>query len=158
MQTRRVIIRFFIFAGIGLVMEVLFTATFALIDGDWNMHGRTSPWMMLDYGLLGIVTMWLARPMMARRIPLPLRAVVYMLGIFLVEYVSGMVFTHVLGLKIWDYSHLAYDLHGQITLLYAPFWYLLGLCVEFLYRRVDACAVTLARGFTAEELESIRTL
>lgn len=151
MQTRRILLRFFIFAGIGLLMEVFFTGIGDLLHGDWNMRGHTSPWMMLDYGLLGIVTMWMARPMIARGIPLPLRAVVYMLGIFLVEYVSGMVFTHVLGLRIWDYSNLPYNLHGQITALYAPFWYALGLCVEFLYRRVDACAVMLARGIPPEE-------
>ncbi len=156
MQTRRIILRFFIFAGFGLLLEVFFTASFALPEGDWNMRGHTSPWMMLDYGLLGVVTMWLARPMLARRIPLPLRAVIYMLGIFLIEYVSGMIFTHLLGLRIWDYSTLAYNLHGQITLIYIPFWYALGLCIEFLYRRVDACAVTIARGFTADQLESFQ--
>lgn len=151
MQTRRILLRFFIFAGIGLVMEVFFTAIGGLVHGDWNMRGHTSPWMMLDYGLLGIVTMWMARPMIARGIPLPFRAIVYMLGIFFVEYVSGMLFTHLLGLRIWDYSQMPYNLHGQITAVYIPFWYALGLGIEFLYRRVDACALMLARGLPAEE-------
>lgn len=149
----RAAIRFLLFALIGLLMEVFFTAISRLVDGDLNMHGRTSPWMMIDYGLLGIALMPIARPMIRRGVPLPLRAVVYMLGIFLVEYVSGIIFV-AFGLRIWDYSHLPYNLHGQITLLYTPFWFLLGLVIEGLYRKVDAIAATLHGGLSAEQIDA----
>ncbi|HPU98383.1 MAG TPA: hypothetical protein PLO53_10570, partial [Candidatus Hydrogenedentes bacterium] len=71
------------------------------------------------------------------------RAVVYMLGIFLVEYVSGEIFTAA-GLRIWNYSHLPLNLRGQITLVYAPFWFALGLGLETLNRWIDRCAAALA--------------
>lgn len=152
----RALVRFLLFAWLGLLIEVHFTALGSLTGGDWNLRGHTSPWMMLDYGLLGILLMPIARPLIARGVPLVLRAMVYMLGIFAVEYVSGMIFT-ACGLRIWNYSHLPYNLHGQITLLYAPLWWGLGLAVEAIYRRIDAFAVVLLRGLSAETLERLPT-
>jgi uncharacterized membrane protein len=150
---KRIAIRFLLFALLGLLIEVFFTWMSRFFSGNFSAQGHTSPIMMLDYGMLGIVTMPLARPMRAHGIPLFLRAVVYMIGIFAVEYVSGIIFTRCLGLHIWDYSHMRFNLQGQITLMFVPCWYTLGLFVEFLYRRVDACALVIARGLTAEEIE-----
>lgn len=144
-DVKRALVRFLLFAGIGLLLEVFFTASMQLSRGNWNMHGRTSPWMMLDYGLLGVALMPIARPLIRHGIPLPVRAAVYAVGIYTVEYVSGVLFT-ACGLRIWDYSHLPLSLHGQITLLYAPLWYGLGLVVEWLHARVDACAGMLLKG------------
>jgi uncharacterized membrane protein len=76
-----------------------------------------------------------------------------MLGIFLIEFVSGWLFD-LSGIHIWNYSHLRFNLCGYITLLYAPFWYALGLFVEYLHKKVDAVAVLLLTGITAEQLES----
>jgi hypothetical protein len=87
-------------------------------------------------------------------VPLALRAAVYMFGIFFVEYVSGRLFT-ACGWIIWDYRGLKWNLHGQITLLYAPVWYCLGLCVEFLCRRADACAAALLRGLKADQVMAV---
>jgi uncharacterized membrane protein len=145
MPTKQTLWRVAIFGGLGLLMEVFFTAISELLGGNINMHGKTSPWMLLDYCILGVAVGPISTWLIARKIPLPGRAVAYMLGIFLVEYVSGLIFV-AFGLRIWDYSHLAYNLHGQITLLYAPFWFGLGLVLEPIYRRVDACAKLLAKG------------
>lgn len=151
MQTRRALIRFFLFALLGLLMEVFFTATGSGLGGNWNITGKTSPWMMIDYGLLGVLLEPIGGPLIRRGVPLFLRAAVYMLLIFVVEYISGIIFT-ACGLSIWNYSHLPYNLHGQITLLYAPFWYGLGFAVETLYRKIDAIAVLLLRGLSADDL------
>ncbi len=152
MQCRRVLMRFLIFALIGLLIEVFFGAAGNLIKMNWNMRGSTSPWMMLDYGLFGIILMPVAKPLKRWSVPLFARAFFYMLVIFLVEYVSGVIFHFGLGLRVWDYSHMPYNLHGQIALYFAPGWYALGFVAEYLYKRVDACAVVLTRGFSAEQL------
>jgi uncharacterized membrane protein len=154
MQYRRTAVRVLLFALFGLLIEVFYTATASLVRGHWDMRGGTSPWMMLDYGLLGLAVGPLSGALCAKRIPLALRAVVYMLGIFLVEYVSGVLFT-AFGLHIWDYSDLPLNLQGQITAMFIPLWYALGLFVEYLYRRVDACAVVLVRGIGVADLEGI---
>jgi uncharacterized membrane protein len=151
MNTQRAATRFLLFALIGLLMEVFFTAIADGVGGDIDLRGSTSPWMMIDYGILGIALLPLKAFLDKYGLPLPARAFVYMLGIFFVEYVSGLAFVAA-GLHVWDYSHHPYNLHGQITLYYAPFWFGLGLVVEALHRRVDACAVMLLRGWTAEEL------
>ena len=153
LPVRRVVGRFVIFALLGLLMEVFFTAGSRLLSGNWNMHGHSSPWMMVDYGLLGVALMPIARPLIRLGIPLLGRAFVYMAAIFFVEYVSGRIFS-AFGLRIWDYSDLPLNLHGQITLLYAPFWYALGLAAELLHRRVDTISLVLNLGVTAEQVEA----
>ncbi len=153
LQAKRTIARFLIFACIGLLIEVFFTSLGGLRHGDFNLRGHTSPWMMLDYGLLGVVTMPIARALTRLGAPLVLRAAVYMLGIFFIEFVSGWLFD-LCHIRIWDYSHLRLNLCGYITLMYAPFWYALGLGVEYLYKKVDAAALMLARGWDVSQLES----
>lgn len=152
MQTKRAVTRFVLFALLGLLMEVFFTATVNLVHGDLNLTGGTHLWMVFDYGLLGVLLEPISGPLVRRGIPLFVRAAAYMLLIFAVEYFSGLLFV-AMGLKIWDYSHLPYNLHGQITLLYAPFWYGLGFACEFLYKRIDAIAVLLLRGLSAAQVE-----
>ena len=137
-------VRVLLFALLGLLMEVFFTAAGSLARGNWNLRGHTSPWMMLDYGILGVAVYPIAGWLIRRNVPLFLRAAVYMLGIFVVEYVSGEVFI-ALGLHIWNYSHLPLNFRGQITLLYAPFWYALGLGLETLNRWIDRCAAALVQ-------------
>lgn len=154
MQGKRAAMRFVLFALVGLLMEVFFTAIGEGVKGNPSIVGHTSPWMMLDYGLLGVLLEPIGGPFIRRGVPLFIRAAIYMLLIFVVEFISGEIFTAA-GLKIWNYSHLAYNLDGQITLLYAPFWYGLGFVVESLYRKIDAIAVLLLRGLSAEQIEKI---
>lgn len=156
LNVKRALARFLLFGMTGLLLEVFFVAVCSAKNGNWNLHGQSSPWMILDYGLLGLVLMPIARPLIRRGIPLGLRAVVYMLGIFMIEFVSGWFFALV-GLKIWDYTHLPFNLFGYISALYAPLWYALGLVAEYMYRKIDAIAVVLVWGFTAERLETLGT-
>ncbi len=151
MQVKRVLLRVLFFALLGLLMEVFFGAFGALMRHRWNAVGHTSLWMLIDYGLAGVLIMPIGQPLIRRGVPLVLRAVVYMLGIFAVEYVSGRIFTG-MGLRVWGYEHLAYNLHGQIAPQFIPAWYSLGLVFEWLYRRIDAAAVLWAKKITVEQL------
>jgi len=150
--TKRVLYRFLIFGLMGLLFEVLSGAVIKAWHGNWNMHGSSSPWMIFDYGLVGLVLMPIAEPLKRRRIPLVVRALVYMVLIYAVEFVSGWLFD-VVGLRIWSYHSFTYNLRGYITAEYAWVWYGLGLVLEFAYRRVDAVALTLAAGFRASDIE-----
>ncbi len=47
--------RFMLFACIGLLMEVTLGAVVGLVHGDYNLRGSTCLWMILDYGLLGVL-------------------------------------------------------------------------------------------------------
>lgn len=43
------------------------------------------------------------------------------------ELAAGLVLNVWLGLGIWDYSDLPYNLFGQVCLLYMNLWFLLSL-------------------------------
>ncbi len=152
MNCGRALIRFFMFAFGGMLGEVMYGAIRAGWNGHWNLHGRSSPWMMLDYGLMGLVLMPMAVRLKQAHLSLPARAFAYMLVIYAVEYVSGIFFTNVLGLHVWSYEGIPYNLHGQIMLYSAPVWYFLGLAGEYLYAKADAVAVLWLCGFTADQL------
>ena len=154
-QCKRVFVRFLLFALLGLLIEVFFGGISGLFKGSYRMVGKTSAWMMLDYGLLGVFCLPIQNSLKKRGMPLPVRAIGYMLLIFVVEYFSGLVFNKYFGLRIWDYEHLGYDLHGQITLLYTPFWYILGFALEPLHRLIDACAVVMVRGLSGDALMEV---
>lgn len=154
-NAKRVIWRLVLFGLLGLLIEVFFTALGSLHDDNWSLRGHTSPWMMLDYCLFAVILMPVGKPMARWGIPLPVRAIVYMIFIFADEFVSGAVFK-MCNIHIWDYSHKPLNLYGFITLTYTPFWYGLGLVAESLYRRIDALALTWALGLTAEQIESFQ--
>ncbi len=160
LNARRMLTRFVIFGVLGLAFEVFGTGLGQLRHGHIVMRGYSSPWMIPVYGMLGVVFWPIAARLRAARIPLPLRAVVYMLGIFAVEFVSGMVFLAV-GLNrfnadrnhaVWDYTGEPYSLYGQISARFIPAWYFLGLIAERAYLWVDTWATALALGKRAEQL------
>jgi uncharacterized membrane protein len=151
MKWKRIVLRVILFALLGLLIELFFTSFGSLAKGNFNMRGHSSPWMMPVYGLLGVCIGPVTEPLKRCKVPLIARAILYMLGIFLVEYIAGAIFYR-MGLQIWDYSKRPLNLHGYITLTYAPFWLFLGLWIEYLYKKLDACAVTLASGTDVKTL------
>lgn len=138
MNYKRPIVRFIIFALFGLLLEVFMSSiTDFIFHDNVNLRGHTSLWMIFDYGLIGVITPWIRNPMKKIGVIFPVRAFVYMILIFIVEYVSGILFHKVFGLRIWDYSEFRYNLQGQITLEFVPVWYTLSLTIEKLYEWVD---------------------
>jgi len=152
LATKRLCWRFLLFGLWGLLFEVFFTAAGKLIDGNWNMHGQSSPWMMLDYGLAGVLYQPVNRLLKRIYGALWFRAIGFMLMIFIVEFISGWLFDLV-GLRIWSYKSLPYNLCGYIALMYVPIWYGLGLTLDFFYRWLDAFAFILANRWDAVKLE-----
>lgn len=60
-------------------------------------------------------------------LPLVLLCAICTLIITALEFIAGAVVNVRLGLKVWDYSHLPYNLYGQICLRYSLLWF--GLSV-----------------------------
>ena len=58
------------------------------------------------------------------------RAILCAIGITLVELVFGFIFNRLLGMGIWDYSDMPFNLFGQICPLFSLFW--VGLALLFL--------------------------
>lgn len=45
----------------------------------------------------------------------------------IIEFATGIIVNKWLGLNIWDYSSIPFNLLGQISLKYSIFWFLLSL-------------------------------
>ena len=83
--------------------------------------------MFFIYGMAAFL-----QPLIVAIISLPIfvRGGIYMLCIFAVEYILGMIMKQ-LRICPWDYSGAKYAVHGVIRLDYAPLWFFCGLLFEF---------------------------
>lgn len=127
------LIRFVIYGLLGWAMEIIWTATREKIKGiqiDWKLRGTTYIWMFLIYG--GALALIFEPVHEALRAwPWPLRGLVYVAGIFAVEYATGWLLRALTGACPWDYTdHSPWSIHGLIRLDYAPAWFLMGLGAE----------------------------
>lgn len=68
--------------------------------------------------------------------PLYLRALYSAACVTAVEFVSGLILNIGLGLDVWDYSNLKFNLFGQVSLLYSVLWYFLCIPAHYLCRIV----------------------
>ncbi len=120
--------KFALFGILGIFGEVVFTG---LVDIFKNrrlrLYGFSFLWMFPIYGLLAFVF----PPVHSWVVSLPwlARGLIYMTGIYLVELITGSVLTALTGAPIWQYTD-RFNYKGQITLLYAPIWFGVGLLVE----------------------------
>ena len=61
-----------------------------------------------------------------------IRGIIYMIGFFVVEYVTGWILIKITGDFVWKYTS-RFNLHGLIQLPHAPAWFLAGLGFEKIY-------------------------
>lgn len=110
----------------GWCMEIIFTSAHSLFARDRRLIGQTSIWMFPIYGMAACI-----RPLypLIRKFPALLRAVIYSVGIFSFEYISGSLLKKQNACP-WDYSGAAANIDGIIRLDYAPFWMAAGLLFE----------------------------
>lgn len=48
------------------------------------------------------------------------------------EFITGFIVNIILGLNVWDYSDMPYNLYGQICLAFSSIWLILSLLCIFL--------------------------
>lgn len=117
----------FLICGLtGWCMEIIFTSLGAFRNKDWRFIGQTSLWMFPIYGLAAFI-----RPIyqLIKKLPFFVRGLIYSLGIFTCEYLSGTILKKH-HLCPWDYSKSPANINGVIRLDYAPFWVAAGLLFE----------------------------
>ena len=117
----------FLICGLtGWCMEIIFTSLGAFQKNDLRLIGQTSLWMFPIYGLAALINPVYKQ---IKKLPLFLRGIIYSIGIFTCEYLSGSLLKK-LNLCPWDYSSSPTNINGVIRLDYAPFWILAGLLFE----------------------------
>lgn len=141
-------IRFVLYGVVGWCAEIFWTAIIDRVRGkqkDWRLLGHTSLWMFPIYGLIAP----LYEPVHDTLRPWPwfLRGVVYLLGIWIVEYATGWLLRRLTGKCPWDYSDLRGNLHGLVAWEFGPLWFAFGLALEpvhdFLVRLTPALEAAL---------------
>ncbi len=156
----------FIWMLLSTITEVWVTATVERISlGDkyimasvpfWSLQGHTTMWQWtVGLGMtvgLRIWFKWLDRMEVEHKIfdNIWFTAFLVMIVIFIVEFISGCFFNLYLGWDLWNYDQYVWNgiplnLWGQITIVYAPFWYLAGLFVKPVYMSVHALAPYVGR-------------
>jgi uncharacterized membrane protein len=111
---------------IGWCLEVFWTGLHALRVRDSKLTGTSSLWMFPIYGCAAFL-----RPIMEHLKDRPVlkRGCIYMVLIFLGEYISGSLLKRKNACP-WDYSKSPFQMNGVIRLDFAPVWFLVGLLYE----------------------------
>lgn len=126
-------IHFLIYGALGWCAEIIWTAVTRKISGratGWRLIGETSLWAFPLYGSL---VFWF-EPLhdALRQQFVMVRAIVYLVGAWIVEYIGGWLIWKISGDKPWDYAHSpGGNLNGLIRWNFSAVWPLVGLGLEF---------------------------
>lgn len=126
--------RFLTYGVAGVTLEILFTGIKHLKSShfrDRSLTGKSYIWMFPIYGLAA----FLFEPFhdAIRTLIWPLRGLVYVIGFYVVEFMTGWLLKLLTGKCPWDYSGKKYNFRGFIRWDYAPLWFLFCLMLEKLH-------------------------
>lgn len=129
------IIRFILYGFLGWILEILFTGSGSLLRGSLSLTGYTYLWMFPIYGLAVCL-----EPIHdgIRQAPWPIRGLIWVAVILVIEYLSGWILIQLIGFCPWDYSGSSpYAVEGLIRLDFSPFWFVAGLIFERIHDSLD---------------------
>lgn len=90
-------------------------------------------WSMGILGGISFVSIGLINEILSWDTPLAIQALIGSIMITLYEFITGVILNIWLGLGIWDYSNLPFNILGQICLPFSIIWYFLsiaGICLD----------------------------
>ena len=108
------------------LLFILGAVGYAAIEIIWR--GRTHWSMMIAGGLCFILFSLAAEALHGRSILL--KAVTCAVGVTAIEFIFGVVFNIYLGMGVWDYSHVPFNIMGQICPMFSLLW--AGIAIAFL--------------------------
>ncbi|WP_313559081.1 putative ABC transporter permease [Ruminiclostridium cellobioparum] len=89
----------------------------------WRGH---SVWQMVIVGGMCFVVIGLINEVYPWTMPLWLQSTIATGTVTAIELVSGLILNVWLGLRIWDYSNLPFNLYGQVCLYFSLLWLVLS--------------------------------
>ena len=95
-----------------------------------NGHPERISWTMLVIAILLCIPVERCGAELPWEYPLWLQALCCAILVTAAEFVTGLVLNRWLGLGVWDYSHLPFNLMGQICPQFTALWW--GLCLVFI--------------------------
>ena len=93
-------------------------------------RGYTHPSMLVVGGLCGVIIGLINEIIPNKK--LYKQCFISMIIISLIEFISGYILNIKMGLNIWDYSELKFNIMGQVSLLFSVFWFFLSLIAIWL--------------------------
>ncbi len=96
---------------------------YGLIEVLWR--GNSHWTMMIAGGICFIAFTFISEKL--SHIHLLYKCILGSLTVTLVELIFGSVFNIALDMRVWNYSHIPLNFHGQICLLFSVLWGLLSL-------------------------------
>ena len=108
-----------------LLIFSIFGLTYGLIEILWR--GYTHPSMVIVGGICGLLIGLLNER--NKKMNLLLQMVEGMVIVTVLEFVSGIILNLCLGLNIWDYSNMRFNLLGQVCPQFCIAWFFLSYFV-----------------------------
>lgn len=134
-----IVIAMALFAVLGLGLEVIFTAVLdAKKDSQQHLWGYSSLWYLPLYMLAPVFLNLTASVLLP--LPLLLRGLIYMVVIFVCEFMAMLALRKLLGASPSEanYRLSRWNFLGLIRLDFAPAMFAMGLTFEFLHRWIFA--------------------
>ena len=98
------------------------------IEGIWRIPSNGG-WAQISIALVGgfcfaLISLLNQKPWFYK-LSMRVQSVIAAIAVLAVEFLSGVILNLWLGLRIWDYSHLPFNIAGQVCLTMAFAWILL---------------------------------
>ena len=109
---------------------ILFGLVGILYLGIVFLWRGSSLWSMFILGGACFLVVGLINEKNRGRLPLLLQMLISSIIITVLEFVTGYIVNIRMGLGVWDYSDMQYNIMGQVCLLYTVLWFLLSfVCI-----------------------------
>jgi len=129
------------FGCFGMTFEIFFVAFSNIImdtplwnEPLWSLTGKTYVWMFPIYVLIPVAMGPIIKFLNER--PIVLRLLIYVSGIYLVEFSTGFLLELITGKCPWEYT-TGWHFMGYIRLDYFLFWLVFAYIIEYLYLYID---------------------
>ena len=100
----------------------------------WSLTGKTYVWMFPIYVLIPLALGPIIKFINEK--PIVFRLLIYVLGIYLVEFSTGFILEQLTGKCPWEYN-TGWHIMGYIRIDYFLFWIAFAYIIEYLYLYID---------------------
>lgn len=107
-----------------LILFIIGGIVYNLIEILWRGY---SHWTMFILGGICFICLGLINEFIPWNMPLCVQMLIGSIIITTLEYITGCIVNIQLGMNVWDYSELPFNLNGQICLLFSVLWYFISV-------------------------------
>lgn len=108
-----------------LVIFLIFGVSYVFLEVFYRGHSDVS--MFFVGGLCGLLIGLINE--VTPKMPILLQMLLGSVIVTFIEFVTGYILNIKLGLHIWDYSNLRFNILGQVSLLFSILWFFLSYIV-----------------------------